>query len=355
MFEGIGKIGGNENPGVETGKAVSESMIPEMIDDPRRYIKAGVEEETAPEMDEAFGSEDDLEKEAKRLRSNVLDFFSQTDLTSLVRNKMDDDELRSQLDARLDQFIGRQQGTITEKRAEAMKDLVEMNLRDSRRLDRIKNFILANRGDAEKIKAFWSDFDSVFRQERGARKWRCEYQTPTRIKWGVLGELAAAELLNNMEAYFHDPRYASDDRLRFRGIDFSKIRIRVENATPEEDVLQQTDLKLHISYEGKEFTLPVQVKCKYLESMDSEMGDFINENACILSRHGISREAPYGEDINRFFRKYPKGVFMVIPRGCESYEIDENGFPSDKLCLLICEQMKIETYDLLRDNLSQDE
>lgn len=299
--------------------------------------------------------EEGPEKDAERLRSNVLDFFSQTDLASLVKNKMDDDELRIQLDARLRQYISHQASGINEKRAEAMRDLVEMNLRDSRRIDRIMSFIQANRSNPEKVKAFWADFNSVFREESGARKWRCEYQSPNRIKWGILGELAAMELLKGAEDYFQDPEFSADDSLRFRGIDFSKISIDVENATPEEDVLQQTDLKIHISYEDKEFTLPVQVKCKYLENMDSEMGNFISENACILSRHGISREAPYGKDIERFFSKYPKGVFMVIPRGCDGYDIAVDGFPTNKLRLLVCEQIKIEIYDLLRGNLSQDE
>jgi len=230
-----------------------------------------------------------------------------------------------------------------------------MNLRDSRRIDRIRSFIVANRNNPEKIKAFWSDFKTVFYDEKGARKRGCEYQTPTRIKWGILGELAAAELLKGEEDYLQDPEFSEDDSQRFRDIDFSRIRISVEEATPEEDVLQQTDLKLHISYEDKEFILPVQVKCKYLESMDSEMGDFIAENACILSRHGIDFDAPYGEDINRFFSKYPKGVFMVIPRGCDGYDIGEDGFPSNKLRLLINEQIKIEIYSLLRDNLSEED
>jgi hypothetical protein len=109
----------------------------------------------------------------------VQDFLSQTDLTALVKEKMDDDELRHELDIRIQQYVDEKRmaqqalgyrASLEDPRwAEAMREVVEMNLRDARRIGRIKDYIRSNRNSAQGLKqinGFWSDFKETFYKEK---------------------------------------------------------------------------------------------------------------------------------------------------------------------------------------------
>jgi hypothetical protein len=369
MFEKFGGVETESSSAPSIPSGTEESMIPAILDDPRLAIKPEVPtggSECAAEDKERGNDPDGNFGKPFNLKNDVRDFLTSTDLKSLVKEKMNDDELRAQLDIRIDNFIRKKRKThdrsspesvfYEEKLAESMRDIIEMNMRDAKRIGRIKDYIRSNRDSAQGLKNigdFWSQFKTIFYDERYKRNKQCRYCSPTILKSGILGELAAEDLLRGVEDYFQDEENKDE---RDDDIDFADIQIEVSDASPQEDVLQQTDLRLLLRYRGEEYSLPVQVKCKYIESMNSFEGDFITENACIFSQNGTTEFGPYGKEIRKFFKNNPGGgAFMVIPYGSDGYGFGEDGFASNKLRLLVYELLKKEIHAFLTNTLAREE
>lgn len=298
------------------------------------------------------------------------DFLNEIDLSDFIDRKLDDQETRNLLQAEIEKFteqrrklqqeMGYRADFGSELETEYFKKIIEMNRRDAQRIKEIVEYIKFNRASNEgskKIKNFWKKFEDIFNEKtevrsngyekkENKRNKHCKYGTPARIKSGILGELAADELLGGLKDFFLDPKNIDED---FEGIDFSAIGIEVRDSTPEEDALLQTDLKLKISYMERAFDLPVQVKCKYLHNNNFE---FAEKKICLFSRHGIDPQDPYeGKNIKRFFKKFGKGAFLVLPYDNEKLKIDDYGFPSNRLKQMFYEKAAKEIYLFLKNNL----
>jgi hypothetical protein len=176
----------------------------------------------------------------------------------------------------------------------------------------------------------------IFREQKGNY---CVYSDSRSIESGVLGELAGKELLQGIEDFLSDPENSPAEE-RIQEIDPLQLKITVEDATVEEDIFEQTDLRLHIEYDGLAFDLPVQIKCKQLYYAEEEDMDFMRYNLCHFGRPEPELTDTRKEYMSRilaqmdkFYDKHAEGIFMVIPRGCGGMEIGRDGFTNNELKL----------------------
>jgi|GEM_PF-3806626 hypothetical protein len=378
MFENFGLNSSENKGGRDIRKTGSEgSLIPEILEDPRLDLDDIPEE---PDFERINLEETNMVLEQKNMPSqenNIMDLNDFSRLTAFIKNKFDDDEERMLLKRKTEDLrenirktqrdSGFRNQAEYETNRELQETIIEINKRDAQRINAIIEYIRHNRTSTEGLKninTFWKNFKDIFYEEKYERNRRsrsekqksgregCRYDSPEKIKNGILGEIAARDLLEGLEDYFTDPE---NNEPGYEGIDFSRIKISAENSTIEEDVLEQTDLKLHISYKDMDFALPVQVKCAFLENSDSYKAKFMEDAPFILSRHNIGTYEPYGEEIRKFYKKYGDwgGAFMLIMHGCDKREIGNDGFPSHEMRLRFYEATKREIYDFLIYQLSQ--
>lgn len=382
MFENFG-ISSPENKGKvipEDGTEIEKSKIPEFLDDPRLGLD-GIPEGPDLERDD-FENPDDLSDEKEDIAAETvpaINFNNRKELEKFIHEKFNDEEDRAtekinrerlENDTRLMQIkAGHRLQEGYELNRIHKEKILEINKRDAQRIKDIVAYIRNNRtstGGIKNINVFWNNFKDIFdeeiktrtgkngprRQER--RLWGCKYHSAERIQDGILGEIAARDLLEGLEDYFSDPE---NEERGYERIDFTKIRISVEDTTMEEDVIDRTDLKLNIVYEDMEFVLPVQVKCSYIKESqaDSSGAKFMEDMPFILARHGIGTYEPYGEDIGEFFRKHKDwgGLFMPVMHGCKGRKIGNDGFPNQEIRLPFNEAAKREIYDFLIYQISQ--
>ncbi|MDD3007058.1 MAG: hypothetical protein PHX30_05795 [Candidatus Pacebacteria bacterium] len=257
----------------------------------------------------------------------------------------------------------REQGDSNELNQEVWKKKIEANKRDAERIDHIREYIEQNSNSDEgkmNIDAFWKNFKEIFYEEKDSHRsskrdrWGDEYRygSPEMIKGGILGEMAAEKLLQGLNVYFANPENMGPG---FEHIDFSQIKISVKKSTVDEDVLEQTDLKLGISYKGLGLSLPVQVKCVFMQDPDSPEARSIMNRPIIFDQHNTREYEPNGKAINRFYKKYGKwgGAFITILRGCDNREINNYGVPSKNICLPFYEAAKWDIYDFLMEKIKQ--
>lgn len=368
---GIKKTEGNP---AETGE---ESYIPEILDDPRLYApEKPIEENLNPEYQDSLvnGDNSGIERE----NPEGWDFNKLSHVTALIKEKFADEETRTdennkikalRYDTRRMQEIEgfREQGDSNEQALKIKKEIIQANKRDSERIGHIIEYIKQSRTSTEgvsNINAFWANFKTIFYEEAYNRtrrnktgkqdRWKegHRYSSPEMIKNGILGEMAAGDLLRGLNVYFTDPE---NEEPGFENIDFSQVKIRVEESTVEEDVLERTDLKLKISYKGMEFVLPVQVKCAYMQNSDSQKARFLKNTPFILDRHNIETDEPYGDEINKFYKRHGEwgGAFITILHGCDERKVGNDGFPNGEICLPFYEAAKWDIYDFLMKKIKQ--
>lgn len=246
--------------------------------------------------------------------------------------------------------------------------VVKRNLADSKWMSEVKGFIKRNQGNPRIIDTFWMKFDNMFTERKKNTDSRLNLNDAEGIRSGILGEVCAEKLLWKMNR--------QSDLYEKLEVGLEDLRFSVEEATTEQDVLQQTDMILNVTYKEKTYKLPVQVKSSYLPNATHAGQDFLKNNICSFSqpfvkidrdkeRRDIKPEAQDRLNLKRMkFFSYHKhgGIFIIVPYGLEELEVSLDGTPSPKLEKLFYDQLikrlnifikridNIEEYESRRNN-----
>lgn len=214
----------------------------------------------------------------------------------------------------------------------------EMAMRDSDWMYTVEEMIYENRENPEVIRKFWQDYERFYVELEGKEENRGMFddeRARDRIKFGVLAELAAKDLLEKVEDIAREMKIPG----------FESLRIDVEDSSAKDDVIFKTDFYVRVFYKGSEKRIPVQVKsCNIsteVSSYEDETSDknrkrFVFDN--IFQRLG--KDSKFSENllsqkgykgttfrrkrgfINRALKDHQKdeGYFIIIPRGFERKE-----------------------------------
>lgn len=176
-----------------------------------------------------------------------------------------------------------------------------------------------------------------------------------------MGEVCAEKLLWKMNR--------QSDLYERLEVGLEDLRFSVEEATTEQDVYQQTDMILNVTYKEKTYKLPVQVKSSYLPNATRAGQDFLKNNICSFNepfvkidrgkeRRDIEPEAQDRLNLkrNKFFSYHKhSGVFIIVPYGFEELEVSLDGTPSPKLEKLFYDQLikKLNIFIKRIDNIEE--
>lgn len=284
----------------------------------------------------------------------VTDYFKKERQVELVQGINDDEELRVLSKEKTQNLrnknaarnaYGRNKMVYEQQKLEQKKQ-VEINRRDVERIEAIKEFIKTCRQtphSKEILQAFWDEFHETFLEDVRQRSKKYRYKNPQSIKNGILGELAAEDILTDAKTSVNEASLAAlaGDAL---ALDWGKIKLSVKGATSMEDVLEQTDLKLQVEYEGKKFDFRVQVKC----SFKGEPGATEGASACVFGEAGDALPEKFKKPFKKFQSRFSeRGIFMVIEHGYGDFQIDVQGRPSQALKSLLSEQLMQRIYGFL--------
>lgn len=128
--------------------------------------------------------------------------------------------------------------------------VAKRNLADSKWMSEVKGFIKRNQGNPRIIDTFWMKFDNMFAERKKNTDSRLNLNDAEGIRSGILGEVCAEKLLWKMNR--------QSDLYERLGVGLEDLQFSVEEATTQQDVYQQTDMILNITYKEK----PTNCRCK---------------------------------------------------------------------------------------------
>lgn len=230
---------------------------------------------------------------------------------------------------------------------------IEMALADAECMGNFIKYIRENKEDKEKIKELWQRFDEFylsFNEQVDKEELIGKYdirKKPEDIKRGILAEIAAMDLLEEMAN-------------NFEGCE----KVEIEYSTPEDDVHKKIDFFLVVTFEnGEVIEIPVQVtSCnlsapannsldknnktglnikKERKELDKKI-DFVLSNAIHTSKtvESIEINSDYKyqkvieDKMEKFFDENEDGVFVFVPYGkVKNNKIDLRGEDARKECV----------------------
>ncbi|MFZ2969569.1 MAG: hypothetical protein WA063_00310, partial [Minisyncoccia bacterium] len=214
----------------------------------------------------------------------------------------------------------------------------EMAMRDSDWMYSVEEMIYENRKNPEVIKKFWQDYEKFYadlEREKENKDIFDDERARDKIKFGILAELAAKDLLKKVEDVAKE--------LKIPG--FESLRIEIQDSSARDDVTFKTDFYARVSYMGIEKMIPVQVKSCNIstgvssyedETSDKDRKRFVLDNVferlgkdAKFSESQLSQRGYKGTTFKRKKRfinsalgdhQKDEGYFIIIPRGSEKKE-----------------------------------
>jgi hypothetical protein len=197
-----------------------------------------------------------------------------------------------------------------------INERLELYERSSGWMNRIEDDILSKRNNPEDIKEFWKRFCAILDTE--------QVKMGTDMKYSILAQIAAKDLMLGIEGILKNKIGKGQ-----------KYKIKIIDATPEEDVLKSVDFWIELSAKAGTKKVPCQVKHLNVECNTKNKLRYLESNMVNcgypVGNESLEYDYPQERALFRFFDMHSEGIFIILPQYRDQTIFDDGGVNKDIL------------------------